>query len=168
MTHSDTTVDIVPYDPKYRQAFYDINIAWLQKYFTVEPVHRKVLADPETHILADGGKVFFAVENNTVIGTVAVKIEDDNAYELTKLAVSDKAQGKGVGRSLCKQVIDFFQDKKGSLLFLETHTKLKPAMHIYEKLGFRLSENPKGDIYQGTDCYMVWQPQKHPSERNST
>lgn len=150
------SITIVGYDPKYRQVFYDMNIAWLEHYFTVEPVHRKVLADPEAHILADGGEIFFALENDEVIGTVAVKAENNDTYELTKLAVGPAAQGKGIGQLLCRRVIDFFQKKQGTILFLETHTKLKPAMRIYEKLGFQLKDNPKGDIYAGTDCYMEW------------
>ena len=159
MTSPDQgAIKIVPYSPKYRQIFYDMNIEWLEKYFTVEPVHRKVLADPEGNIIAGGGEIFFALLDNKVIGTVAVKIEGNDSFELTKLAVSSDAQGKGVGQKLCERVIAFFKEKQGTLLFLETHTKLKPAMRIYEKLGFKIANNPKQGIYAGTDCYMVWHP----------
>ncbi len=155
---SKDNIVIEVYAPRFRQVFFNMNITWLEKYFTVEPIHRKILANPEQHILSDGGEIFFALQNEEVIGTVAVKVEDDNTYELTKLAVTDAAQGKGVGKLLCQAVINFFQKKQGKFLFLETHTKLKPAMRIYEKLGFEIAKNPKGDIYAGTDCYMVWKP----------
>lgn len=153
---SQDTVTIEVYAPRFRQIFFDMNIAWLEKYFTVEPIHRKVLANPEQHILSTGGEIFFALCKGAVIGTVAVKAEGNDTFELTKLAVTEAAQGKGVGKLLCETVIDFFLQKQGKLLFLETHTKLTPAMRIYEKLGFEVAKSPKGDIYAGTDCYMVW------------
>ncbi len=152
--HSGVT--ITAYNPAFKQAFYDLNIAWLEKYFTVEDVHRKVLADPEGTVLHSGGEVFFAVHDEKAVGTVAVKHCGGGVYELTKLGVDDGAQGLGLGRALCKAVIDWFQAKGGKLLFLETHTKLKPAMHLYETLGFVATENPAPDVYEGTDCYMEW------------
>lgn len=149
---------IISYQPAFKQAFYDLNITWLEKYFTVEPVHLKVLQNPETSILAGGGDIFFAVQNDTAIGTVAMKSYGNGRYELTKLGVADAAQGMGIGRILCDYVINSFIQKNGQLLFLETHTVLKPAMALYEKLGFVETQNPDSDVYDGTDCYMEWSP----------
>ncbi|TNE67135.1 MAG: GNAT family N-acetyltransferase [Alphaproteobacteria bacterium] len=152
-------VRIIPYDAQYKQAFYDLNMAWLQAYFTVEPIHRTVLSDPEGNILAGGGEVFFALAGDRVVGTVAVRVEGGGAYELTKLGVDPAAQGGGIGRKLCETVIDWYRARPdGRRLFLETHSKLKPAMRLYEKLGFVLCANPGAGEYEGTDCYMEWRP----------
>lgn len=149
-------MQIVTYKPEYADAFRDLNLAWLEKYFTVEPVHLKVLDNPEGAIIAPGGEVFFALEDDNVVGTVAVRALGDGRYELTKLGVDPSAQGGGIGRALCVAVIDWFVERGGKTLFLETHTKLKPAMRLYEKLGFELAKNPDTDGYAGTDCYMEW------------
>ncbi|MCJ9428269.1 GNAT family N-acetyltransferase [Kordiimonas marina] len=153
------TVSLVPYAPVHRQAFHDLNLAWLEKYFTVEPVHLKVLRDPEGEIIAKGGEIFFALLDGKPVGTVAVRADGGGAYELTKLGVDPAAQGYGIGRKLCQAVIDWYKAQPdGVRLFLETHTKLKPAMHLYEALDFRLTKNPGADEYEGTDCYMEWRP----------
>lgn len=147
---------IVTYKAEYARAFRDLNLAWLEKYFTVEPVHLKVLDNPESTIIAPGGEVFFALEGDTVVGTVAVRALAHGRYELTKLGVDPSAQGGGIGRALCVAVLDWFVERDGKTLFLETHTKLEPAMRLYEKLGFELTSNPDADGYAGTDCYMEW------------
>ncbi|WP_417450390.1 GNAT family N-acetyltransferase [Kordiimonas sp.] len=147
---------IATYKPDYKQAFRDLNLAWLEKYFTVEPVHLSVLDNPEDTIIKPGGEVFFALQGGQVIGTVAVRNAGGGRFELTKLGVAPSAQGTGAGRALCIAVLDWFAERGGKTLFLETHSKLKPAMRIYETLGFELTENPDADGYDGTDCYMEW------------
>lgn len=149
---------IVTYHPQYKQAFYDLNIRWLEKYFTVEPAHLEVLNNPEEQIITPGGEIFIALENGLPVGAVAMKSYGDGVYELTKLGVDPTAQGGGYGRKLCERVTESFSEKKGSRLFLETHTKLTAAMQLYKKLDFVLATNPLGDVYAGTDCYMEWQP----------
>lgn len=153
---SPDTVAIVPYQNSYKQAFHDLNMAWLAKYFTVEPVHRHALENPESEILAGGGEIFFAVRGDEVLGTVAIRADGDGIYELTKLGVDPSAQGLGLGRLLCEAVINYFKAKGGTRLYLETHTKLVPAMRLYETLNFTLMAKPEDAHYQGTDCYMEW------------
>ncbi len=153
-------VAIIPYNPVYKQAFHDLNIAWLEEYFTVEPGHRQMLENPETELVEGGGQVFFAVRGNgkagEVLGTVAVRNAGGGIYELTKLAVSPAAQGLGLGRRLCETVIDFFRSNDGKTLYLETHNKLKPALHLYELLHFETVKNPGDSHYDGCDLYMEW------------
>jgi ribosomal protein S18 acetylase RimI-like enzyme len=152
-----TFVEITGYNPAYKQAFHDMNIAWLEKYFTVEPVHRQMLENPEEELVSCGGEVFFAVRGSEVLGTVGVRNAGGGIYELTKLAVSPAAQGMGLGRLLCETVIDFFQSEGGKTLYLETHNKLKPALHIYKSLNFKIAKNPDSKHYDGCDLYMEWQ-----------
>jgi len=151
------SVEITGYDPAHKQAFHDMNIAWLEEYFTVEPAHRQMLENPEEELVANGGEVFFAVRGSEVLGTVGVRHAGGGIYELTKLAVSPAAQGMGLGRFLCETVIDFFRGKDGKTLYLETHNKLKPALHIYESLNFKTVKNPGSKHYDGCDLYMEWQ-----------
>jgi len=150
-------IKITGYDPAFKQAFHDLNIRWLEEYFTVELAHKRMLDNPERELVADGGEVFFAVRGTEVLGTVGVRCAGGGVYELTKLAVSPAAQGLGLGRTLCESVIEFFCANEGKTLYLETHKKLGPALRLYESLNFKTIQNPGESHYDGCDLYMEWQ-----------
>ncbi|HEY5852422.1 MAG TPA: GNAT family N-acetyltransferase [Lysobacter sp.] len=153
-------IRIVDFDPRWRDDFARLNIEWLERWFTVEPIDREVLGDPETHILADGGHVLFAVDaDDRAVGTVALKCESEGVYELTKMAVAPELRGAGVGRLLMQGAIDAFRARGGRELFLESSKKLGPALALYESVGFRHYPAPRpGSHYARADVYMVWEP----------
>lgn len=62
MTAASASTRIVDYAPRWREDFARLNLEWLQRWFAVEPIDREVLSDPEHHILAGGGRVLFAVD----------------------------------------------------------------------------------------------------------
>lgn len=149
---------ILSYNKKYRQAFYDLNAAWIEKYFVMEPVDIKVLSDPETYIVNTGGNVFYAVDGDTVIGAIALMNQGDGKYELTKLAVDPKTHKSGAGTALCKKVIETFQTlDDGKLLFLESNSILTDARRLYDRLGFIEKPLPADAPYERADYYMEWE-----------
>jgi ribosomal protein S18 acetylase RimI-like enzyme/DNA-binding MarR family transcriptional regulator len=150
-------VDIVAYDRQYQKAFYDLNIPWLEKYFAVEPIDELVLSNPEDHILGKGGEIFFALQGAKVLGVVAMKLNENNVFELTKLAVDAKMRRGGVGKALCMKVIERFNARGGKLLYLETNTRLENAIRLYKKIGFKELPNPVDSPYERSDFYMEWQ-----------
>ena len=158
MAHA--AIRIVDYDPRWRADFARLNIEWLERWFVVEPVDREVLSDPETHILADGGRVLFAVDGDDhAIGTVALKHEGDGVYELTKMAVEPGQRGSGIGRKLMQRALEVFADAEGRELFLESSRQLAPALKLYESVGFVHHPAPRpGSHYARADVYMVWTP----------
>ena len=86
------SISIIGYNQKYAKDFRDLNIDWLKKFFYVEPYDKEVLGNPQTYILDKGGYIFFAKLENQIVGTVAL-INDEECYELSKMAVSPKYQG---------------------------------------------------------------------------
>ena len=153
-------IRIVDYDPRWRADFARLNIEWLERWFVVEPVDREVLSDPETHILADGGRVLFAVDgDDCAVGTVALKHEGDGVYELTKMAVEPGQRGSGIGRKLMQRALEVFAEAGGRELFLESSRQLAPALQLYESVGFVHHPAPRpGSHYARADVYMVWTP----------
>ena len=149
--------DIISYDQKYQTAFYDLNRAWLEQYFEVEPIDEKVLSDPEAYILSKGGEIFFAIEGEKVLGVVAMKTASEGVFELTKLAVNPDVRKGGVGRALCEKVIERFKARNGALLYLETNTVLENAIRLYETLKFKELPNPIDSPYERSNHYMEWQ-----------
>lgn len=148
---------IVPFDPALRGHFYRLNEAWLRKYFYVEEIDHRVLSNPETEILQPGGSILFAMLGDDVVGTCALMPEADDVYELTKMAVDEQRQGLGIGRALMEAAIAEFRQHRGRKLFLETNSKLTPAVRLYESMGFEHQPSIKPDShYDRANVYMVW------------
>lgn len=149
-------VQIVPFRPDLREHFYRLNADWVQRYFVLEPVDIEVLSNPEG-IIAGGGAVFFALLEDEVVGTCALKQEAPGVFELTKMAVDPKAQGLGIGRRLIEAAIAAFERIGGAELFLETNTKLATAIRLYESSGFVHQPTVRpGTHYARANVYMIW------------
>ena len=133
------TVEIIEYSPKYQGDFKKLNEEWITAYFKIEDADRKALNNPQTYILDKGGKILVAVEAGSTLGVCALlKMQDGKYdYELAKMAVSPKAQGKGIGYLLGKAIIQKATSLGATSLYLESNTILKPALSLYEKLGFQ-------------------------------
>jgi ribosomal protein S18 acetylase RimI-like enzyme len=152
-----SSVRVVRYTPGRALDFERLNIEWLERWFTVEDVDRAVLGDPERHILAAGGQIFFADdESGTALGTVALRHEGGGVYELTKMAVAPAARGQGVGRLLGEAAIAEFRARKGRHLYLETNDLLQPAIALYKSLSFEDRPLRAGSLYSRANVHMVW------------
>jgi putative acetyltransferase len=152
-------VRIVDFTSDRREDFARLNLEWLERWFTVEAIDHDVLGDPETHILAGGGRILFAIDDvGDVLGTVALKREGAGVYELTKMAVSPEARGTGAGRLLANAAITAFTEAGGSRLYLETNTRLAPAIALYESVGFEHVPLRTDSPYARADVHMVWKP----------
>jgi DNA-binding MarR family transcriptional regulator/N-acetylglutamate synthase-like GNAT family acetyltransferase len=147
-------VEIVNYSSNYKESFRDLNYEWLEKYFTIEPEDKKLLEDPEKEIIDNGGEVIFAKVNDKIVGTAALISSGDSEYELAKMAVTEKAQGRQIGKKLAARIISLAKSKNAASLFLETNMKLGPAIKLYKKLGFTLTEN-KSSKYARSTVRMV-------------
>lgn len=129
-------VKIVSYQKKYKRDFKLLNKEWLEKHFTVEPIDKKIIDSPEEEIISKSGEIFFALLHNEVVGTCAVLKVDRKTYELQKMAVTEKAQGKQIGKKLGLTAIGFAVSKRAKKLVLDTNHKLTSAMQLYRELGF--------------------------------
>ncbi|KZC21949.1 hypothetical protein RHOFW104T7_03055 [Rhodanobacter thiooxydans] len=151
---------IQAFEPRWRAAFATLNIEWLEHWFVVEDYDCEVLGNPEQYILANGGRILFAIDGEGgALGTVALKHEGDGVYELTKMAVSPEARGRGVGRLLMGAALDLYRTLDARELFLESSSLLGPALALYESVGFRHHPAPRaGSHYARADVHMIWEP----------
>lgn len=132
-------VKIVPYRPKYAEAFRKLNEEWISTYFKMEEADHKALDHPKEYILDKGGEILVALYNEEPVGVCALIKMDDPLYdyELAKMAVSPKAQGKNIGWLLGQAVIEKARSLGATMIYLESNTILKPAISLYHKLGFK-------------------------------
>ncbi|WP_343641310.1 GNAT family N-acetyltransferase [Chryseobacterium sp.] len=131
-------VKIITYEPQYKEAFKALNEEWIKTFFVMEAGDYKLLDHPEEEILNKGGHIAFALLDGEVVGTCAlVKTEDHPlTFELSKMAVSPKAQGKKLGYLLGNTLVEKAKELKAEKVFLVTNSILVPAITLYEKLGF--------------------------------
>lgn len=146
-------IEIIDFEPKYREDFKNLNVEWLEKYFEVEPYDKEVLSNPEKYILEKGGKILFAKLEDKIIGTVAL-MPKNSSFELTKMAVKHTIQSKGIGSLLMQKCIDEARNLGLKEIFLFSNTKLDKAINLYKKVGF-LEEHFDSSDYKRANIYMT-------------
>ncbi|WP_369754015.1 GNAT family N-acetyltransferase [Flavobacterium sp. WC2409] len=132
-------VKIIEYSAEFQSAFKSLNEEWISTYFEMEEADYKALDNPNEYIINKGGKIVVALYNDEPLGVCALIKMNDNTYdfELAKMAVSPKAQGKNIGFLLGTAVINMAKELGASNIYLESNTILKPAIQLYQKLGFQ-------------------------------
>lgn len=149
------TLEIIEYEARYRDDFKRLNLEWLERHFTVEPLDDAVLSDPEQTILAGGGQIFLARLDEEIVGTCALIRTPDRRLELSKMAVTPPYQGLNIGRRLLEHAINAFKQSDAAGLFLESNQQLTPALKLYESAGFVHAQKPSAPAhYQRADVYM--------------
>lgn len=142
---------------EWREHFHRINAEWLERDFAIEDIDRRVLSQPEKMIIEPGGAIVFALVDGEVIGTCALLKQAPGVYELTKMGVAAGWRGIGAGRLLLDAMIAEFHKRRGKTLFLESNSKLTPALTMYQSAGFVLQPGGRpGSHYRRSDVYMIY------------
>lgn len=149
-----TRIRIVDYTPAFQGDFRSLNEEWISTYFTMEAADYKALDHPEEYILDKGGHIYIALYDGVAVGACALIRMDDTMFELAKMAVSPKVQGKGIGFLLGEAAIARARALGASKLYLESNTRLKPAIQLYYKLGFQRLVNGRPTPYARCDIQM--------------
>ncbi len=156
--HHDSQVEIITYDPAYRESFEALNRQWIEFYFEVESADEKVFAQPEKYILEPGGQIFFARDVNTgkILGTVALIKRPDGRFEMAKMAVDSDARGRQIGERLSQALIETARAMNLEEIMLLSNTKLVPAINLYRKLGFVEVHDVDLSEYRRANICMIY------------
>ncbi|HVK62176.1 MAG TPA: GNAT family N-acetyltransferase [Bdellovibrionales bacterium] len=139
------SIEISSYDPKYKEAFKELNLAWIRRFFAVEDKDVEQLENPE-RILEQGGEIVFALFGGDAVGTCAVINEGNGVFELAKMAVDPDFQGQGIAHGLMKAAEKFVRERGGKKIYLVSNQSLAPAITLYKKHGYivtSLTQNPE-------------------------
>ena len=138
------------------ESFRRLNEEWIVRFFRLEEKDREMLADPQTTILDKGGRIFLADRDGETVGCCALLAIGVDEFEVGKMAVTQAAQGDGIGRKLLAQVAADAKAAGAKRLYLVTHDSLTPAIRLYELLGFKHlppeSVEPSG--YERANVFM--------------
>ncbi len=133
-----SAVEIVPYSLEHKQAFRDLNVAWISKYFKMEESDYKSLDHPQEYILDKGGYIAIALLEGKAVGSCAlIKMAQDGNFEVAKMGVDPSIHGQGIGKQLGLHVINKAKDLGATRLYIESNRILVPAVSLYKKLGFQ-------------------------------
>ncbi len=99
------------------------------------------------YVLADG--------ENRVIGGIGYA--EFSAFpgcaELQKLYLADSVKGSGLGYELIRYIEDRMKEAGYQASYLETHSNLKAALHIYEKSGYKRIDRPETVAHGAMDHF---------------
>jgi DNA-binding MarR family transcriptional regulator/N-acetylglutamate synthase-like GNAT family acetyltransferase len=146
-------VQIVDFEPRYARAFRRLNEEWITTWFKMEEEDYHALDHPQEHILDGGGHIYIALHKGEPVGACAIIKMNDGGFELAKMGVSPKAKGKGIGWLLGRACLEKARELGAHRVYLESNTRLKPAISLYHKLGFRKIAGPPSP-YERCDIQM--------------
>ena len=133
-------IEIISYKDEYHADFKKLNLEWLDKYNLTESHDLKVLNDPSGTILNSGGFIWLAKVNDEIVGSAALINEGKGVFELAKMSVTEKWQGKGISKMLLETCLHKAKEVGGKKITLFSNHQLQTALSLYMKSGFQQVE----------------------------
>lgn len=103
----------------------------------------------------DGRAYYVLLQNGVMIGGVGLSEFDGNCCELQKLYLADAAKGQGLGYDMLAYIEDRAREMGYQQIYLETHSNLQAAIHIYEKTGYAKIARPEKVIHSTMDRFYL-------------
>ena len=95
------------------------------------------LDHPREHIIDPGGEILFGLLEGQVAGVCAIVKTGPTEFELAKMCIAQSFQGRGLGEAICRKAVETACGMGARRIWLASNRRLKPALRVYEKLGFR-------------------------------
>lgn len=130
-------MQVVTFEEKYRQAFIDFNTDWIISNFgTLEKHDLETFAHIDENI-EKGGMIFIALQDNIPAATCMTVPIDKYTWEICKLGSNKNILHPGAGSAVFCSAMEWALNHGAIRLFILSNSKLKPALHIYKKYGFK-------------------------------
>ena len=95
------------------------------------------LTDIDSCYSKNGGKFWLAVENNELIGTIALMNMGNGHGVLKKFFVRGDYRGKKIGLALYKKLYEFAVENHFACILLDTPSVALASHRFYERAGFK-------------------------------
>lgn len=149
---------IVDYRPSLKKYFYELAGNWQLSVLngTLEEEEKFALENPEKAYLESGGFVFFAINQNKVVGCIGLKRLNDETFELTKLFIDHQMRNLGIATKLIERCITRCKENEVSQLWLQTTMQQPEANQLFYKFGFEDKKAPEPmNVLKRTEKIMV-------------
>jgi len=85
--------------------------------------------------------VLLAYENDIVVGIGAFKEYNSETIEIKRMFTLPEYRGKGIAKTILSELENWAKEEKYSIAILETGCLQKDAIHLYKKMGYKITEN---------------------------
>lgn len=127
---------IVPYHPRYKEDFIEMNKAWISGMFVMEQEDLRELGNIDPYI-ERGGQIFFALDDNdAVMACCMIAPREDGDWEIMKFAAKGMYTGTGAGSACLKACMDHAREKQVPKIIIVSNRKCVHAIRLYRKFGF--------------------------------
>jgi len=139
------SVSIAAYTPRWEPQIIELISSIQRTEFGIDitPAQQPDLKSIPTFYQTGVGNFWVAVDDDRVVGTIALKDIGDGGAALRKMFVAPAWRGseKGIARALLDRLLNWARSKDVSDIYLGTTAQFKAAHRFYEKNGF--SQVPK-------------------------
>jgi GNAT superfamily N-acetyltransferase len=119
-----------------RQLFREYE-AWLNLDLCFQNFEKELAELPGAYA-PPAGRLLLALENDELVGCVALRKLNDDACEMKRLFLRPQFHGRGLGRTLAERIIDEARDIGYQRMRLDTLSEqMGNAIALYRVLGFR-------------------------------
>jgi putative acetyltransferase len=128
---------IVPFEASHAAGVLDVIGAVFREYaMTFEPSGFDAdLTDIRRYYPERGGRFWVLVDDGRVVGTVAV-VPTGAACEIKRLYLLPEYRGRGLGRALMQQTLDWATASGSRHIVAWSDARLTTAHGVYERMGF--------------------------------
>ena len=128
-------IAVKAYSDHYLHLWYDGGEWYLKKSFDAANLRKEIADEANKFYLAifDGESVGFL---KTRTDRVLPGFENQKAFEIERIYLMKKAQGKGIGRALMEFSFERARNLKLDLVWLKAMDTSESAVEFYKKLGF--------------------------------
>lgn len=151
-------IQVIDYKPSLKHHFIELVEPWLSGVLngTLEKEDEFTVYNPDQAYVLNGGFVFFAMQGDVCLGTVALKRLDENTFEFAKLFINPEARNLGIATKLIERCISRCKENRATELWLQTTMKMPEAHKLYYKFGFEDQKAPtQMDVLERTEKIMV-------------
>ena len=146
-------MEIVENDRNLLSDFIHLNEEWIASYFELEDADHALAANPG-QIIDNGGYIFSLLLEDKVVGVCALFNDGEGTFELARMAVSPQSQGNGYGDKLMSTCLAKLAEIGAQKVYLLSNTKLKAAIELYKKHGFKAVSHGQHPVYSRANIVM--------------
>ena len=116
----------------------------------MDPAFDSDLDDPAGAYTA----LWVAVENEEVVGSVALRDLGDGVLELKRMYLRPSRRGRGLGKRLLEVALDYARAHEAVAVRLDTSEQMVAAQRLYEAHGF---ERVSGSAPRQGQCRLLYE-----------